>query len=346
MFEFEQLRVPLVVAPMAGGPTTPALVAAAVDAGAFGFLAAGNLTAARFIAQFEQLRSLTSAPFGVNLFVPAIENSTEDATADRSGEVARYRELLAPDAARYGVALPEVDGSDTDDWSAKLEYLREHPVDVVSFTFGLPDGREFDRLHEVGTHVAVMVTDAEEAGAASDRGADSLIVQGPDGGGHRGTHAVVKRPGALDLDALLAEVASASSLPRIAAGGVSSRERVEELLASGAAAVQLGTAFLRAAESGAPRVHKDALASGRYSETAVTRAFTGRYARGLLNRFIREHDGDAVAAYPELNLLTRPLRAAAAAAGDPDGLALWAGVGFATAAELPAAEILASLTPR
>jgi nitronate monooxygenase len=346
MFGFDQLRVPLVVSPMAGGPSTPELAAAAANAGALGFLAAGNLPVAGLIERIARLRQLTASPFGVNVFVPTIENTVEAAPLDRSDAVAEYRELLAADAERYGITLPEVNGSDTDDWSAKLEYLLEHPVAVVSFTFGLPDCRVFDRLHAVGTHVIVTVTDAEEALAASDQGADGLAVQGPLAGGHRGTHAVAKQPGAVGLDALLASIATVTSLPRIAAGGIATRERIDELLADGAAAVQLGTVFLRADECGASPWHKDALASGRYRSTAVTRAFTGRPARGLVNRFLTEHDGEAIAAYPEVNLLTRPLRAAAAAASDPDGMALWAGTGFASARALPAADILAALAPR
>ncbi|HEY5320022.1 MAG TPA: nitronate monooxygenase [Galbitalea sp.] len=346
MFGFDQLGVPLVVSPMAGGPSTPELAAAAANAGALGFLAAGNLPAAGLIERIDRLRQLTANPFGVNVFVPTVENVAEAAPADRSDAVAGYRKLLAADAERYGVTLPDVNGNDTDDWSAKLEYLLEHPVAVVSFTFGLPERRVFDRLHAVGTQVIVTVTDAEEALAASDQGADGLAVQGPLAGGHRGTHAVAKEPGELGLDALLASIAAVTSLPRIAAGGVATREGVEELLADGATAVQLGTVFLRADECGASPSHKDALASGRYGNTAVTRAFTGRPARGLVNRFLTEHDADAIAAYPEVNLLTRPLRAAAAAAGDPDGMALWAGTGFAAARALPAADILADLAPR
>ncbi len=121
--------------------------------------------------------------------------------------------------------------------------------------------------------------------------------------------------------------------------------RVRELLAGGAVAMQLGTAFLRSPESGASQLHKDALASGRFAGTAVTRAFSGRYARGLENRFIRDHDPDAVAAYPEINLTTRPLRAAALAAGDPEALSLWAGTGYTEATELAAAEVIAGLWP-
>jgi nitronate monooxygenase len=346
MFAIEQLGVPLVVAPMAGGPSTPALAAAAAEFGALGFLAAGNLPAARLIADIQRLRELTNRPFGVNVFVPSIENVAEGEVPDRSEAVDRYRQDIEADAARYGVALPDVDPGDTDDWSSKIEYLLEHPVAVVSFTFGLPDRRVIERFQSVGTHVTVTVTDVEEAMAASEQGADSLAVQGPEAGGHRGTHAVAKRPSNESLELLLRGITGVTGLPLIAAGGVSDREEVERLLSHGAAGVQVGTLLLRSLESGASQPHKDALASGQYDHTSVTRAFTGRFARGLANRFMVEHDAEAVAAYPEINLMTRPLRAAAAAAGDPDAMSLWAGTGFAHADAIAAADILDVLSPR
>jgi nitronate monooxygenase len=345
MFAIEQLGVPLVVAPMAGGPSTPALAAAAAEFGALGFLAAGNLPAVRLIADILRLRELTNRPFGVNVFVPSIENAAEGEVPDRSEAVDRYRQDIEADAAQYGVTLPDVDPGDTDDWSSKIEYLLEHPVAVVSFTFGLPDHRIIERLQSVGTHVTLTVTDVAEALAASEQGVDSLAVQGPTAGGHRGTHTVAKEPSDASLEELLHGIAKVTDLPLIAAGGVSNRAGVERLLALGAASVQLGTMFLRSTESGASQIHKDALASGRYDDTAVTRAFTGRFARGLANRFMIQHDAQAVAAYPEINLMTRPLRAAASAAGDPEAMSLWAGTGFAHAQPIDAADILDALRP-
>jgi nitronate monooxygenase len=347
MFDLAELRVPLVVAPMAGGPSTPALAAAVAGTGGLGYLAAGNLPVQRMIGQVEQLWALGAEEFGVNVFVPAAANTAEDgvdpSAPDRSAAVARYRLLLAGEAERYGIELPDADPADTDDWEAKIAYLLEHPVPVVSFTFGLPRRPVIDALHGVGSHVTITVTDAAEAAAATESGADSLAVQGPEAGGHRGTHTVAKRPSDLELDALLGVVAEISDLPRIAAGGVASAARVRELLGAGASAVQLGTAFLRTPESGASDLHKDALASGRHPRTVVTRAFTGRFARGLENRFIIDHDAEAVAAYPEINLTTRAIRAAALAAGDPEALSLWAGTAYADARNSPAAEVVASL---
>lgn len=336
MFSFSDLPIRIVTAPMAGGPSTPALVTAAASVGAFGFLAAGSKSVEALAAQVEEARVSCPGPFGVNLFVPGVVRGD-------SAEVEAYRAELAQDAARYGVELPTVNADSTDLWQEKIEYLLAHPVPVVSLTFGVPSEQVVDGMHSVGTHVTVMVTDPGEAAAAEAVGADSLCVQGPDAGGHRGTHAVDKTPDARDLDKLLAEVRQVTPLPLIAAGGISTPERVAQLLDRGAVAVQVGTAVLLTPECGASAVHKEALRSGGYPDTTLTRAFSGRLARGLTNRFILDHDASAPAAYPELNQLTGPLRAAAAAAGDQGGVSLWAGTGYARIREAPAADIISEL---
>ncbi len=363
MFSLNDLQIPLLAAPMAGGPSTTALVAAGARAGGFGILAAGYKTATAMANEIEVGRELTGNRLGVNVFVPAAtagvalspggsgpaggahraSGSDGADRADRAARVAEYAHVLEADAQRYAVALPAPDPADTDGYSEKIDYLLRHPLPLVSFTFGLPEPEIVKRLHDVGTHLTLTVTDAAEARAAVARGADSLCVQGPDAGGHRGTHAVGTSPGSQSLTALLAELAHVTALPLIAAGGVGSGADVRKLVAAGASAVQLGTLLLRTPESGAQPTHKDALASGEYTGTSVTRAFSGRLARGLTNRFIREHDGQAPAAYPEVNQLTRPLRAAAALAGDPDGLALWAGTGFMHSRAEPAERIMAEL---
>jgi nitronate monooxygenase len=168
-------------------------------------------------------------------------------------------------------------------------------------------------------------------------------VQGTEAGAHSGTFtndgSPDARPGLPDL---LAEVAAATRLPVIAAGGLADAAGVAAMLNSGATAAALGTAFLRCPESGAHSLHKAALADPRFSSTAVTRAFSGRPARALVNQFLREHR-DAPAGYPEINNATRPLRAGAAAAGDADRMSLYAGLGFRSASDRPAAEIIGEL---
>jgi nitronate monooxygenase len=339
VFTFTDLRIRILAAPMAGGPSTPALVRAAASVGAFGFLAAGSKSVEALAAQVDEALATVDGPFGVNLFVPGTVHGDPDA-------VQAYRAELAEDAPRYGVQLPEPDAASTDHWAEKIDYLLAHPVPVVSFTFGTPSAEVVKRMHAVGTHVSVMVTDPDEAVAATKVGADSLVVQGPEAGGHRGTHTVDKAPDTRELDQLLEDVQSVTALPLIAAGGSGTPERVVELLARGAVAIQVGTALLLTPECGASAVYKDALRSRVYGGTTLTRAFSGRYARGLTNRFILDHDRTAPAAYPELNQLTRPLRAAAAAAGDQGGVSLWAGGGFRDVREAPAAEVILGLWAR
>src|SRR5687768_8083690 len=188
MFALSQLERPVVAASMAGGPSTPALVSAVSAAGALGFLAAGYKTPDAVAAEIAAVRG--TDPFGVNLFVPGPTGPPVDA----------YREELRGEAERYGVTLPDVDPTDTDEWAGKLDLLWRNPVPVVSFTFGLPDPDVIARFHEVGTHVTVTVTNPEEAQRSQAHGADSLCVQGPDGGAHRGTHRVADEPDRRSLE--------------------------------------------------------------------------------------------------------------------------------------------------
>ena len=325
------IRRPVVVAPMAGGPSTPGLVVAATAAGALAFLGAGYKTAAALRAEMDAVRAGTGAPFGVNVFVPGAP------AADRTA-LARYLAELEPEAAALGVRPGAADWDD-DDWDAKLAALLAAPPAVVSFTFGCPAEDVVAALRAAGSQVWVTVTASDEAAVAAARGADGLCVQGPEAGAHRGTFSAPATPPAVPLHQLLRDVAAVTALPLIAAGGIMSHADVRAAMAAGAVAAQCGTAFLRCPESGAQPLHKAALADPAFTATAVTRAFTGRPARGLVNRFMLDHP-DAPPAYPEVHFATRPLRAAAAAAGDTGRMNLWAGEGYRAATERPAAEIV------
>jgi nitronate monooxygenase len=327
-------RCPVVVAPMAGGPSTTGLVAAASAAGALGFLAAGYKTAAAMLAEMDAAQAGPGAPFGVNVFVPGAPTDPAD--------LGDYLAELAPDADALGVAPGQPEWSD-DDWDAKLAALLARPPAVVSFTFGCPEPGVIAALRAAGSVVWVTVTTPDEAALAASRGADGLCVQGPEAGAHRGTFSLDADPPAVPMHQLLHDVAAVTGLPLIAAGGIMSHQDVRAALAAGAAAVQCGTAFLRCPESGAQPLHKAALADPAFTATAVTRAFTGRPARGLVNRFMLDHP-DAPPGYPELHFATRPLRAAAAAAGDTGRMNLWAGEGYRAAITRPAAEVVALLS--
>ena len=322
------LRRQIVVAPMAGGPTTTDLVIAAGRAGAFGFLAAGYKTPAAVATEIGAVRAATAEPFGVNVFVPG--RPYQDA-----GTLTRYLDSLGP-------ALGEASWDD-DGFDGKVAALLADAPAVTSFTFGCPAVGVIRALQDAGSAVVVTVTSPDEALAAAQAGADALCVQGYEAGAHRGTFVNEDVPGRdRGLLSLIGEVAAVTGLPQIAAGGIMGPRQVGAVLAAGAAAAQCGTAFLRSRESGAHPLHKAALADPRYTATTVTRAFSGRPARGLVNEFILAHP-DAPPAYPEINNATRPLRAAAAASGDTGRMSLWAGQGYRLAADLPVAEIIARL---
>lgn len=321
---------------MAGGPSTPALASAVSGAGGLGFLAAGYKTAEAVAEDIAAVRATTTAPLGVNLFV--VEPCEPDPTT-----VQAYRRSLEPEAARLGVELGETRWDD-DQWSAKLELMLDTRPDVVSFTFGCPSADVLRQLADCGVLSMVTVTSVEEARAAVARGAATVSVQGPDAGGHRGAWALTDLTDATPLAELAAGVISVVDVPVVVGGGIDSAEAVHSLLTLGAVAVQIGTAYLLADEAGTNPTHRAALNDPAMTETALTRAYTGRWARGLANRFMAEH-ADAPAGYPQVHHLTNPLRKAAIAAGDMQVAHLWAGTNHASARAESAAEITTRLAP-
>jgi nitronate monooxygenase len=213
----------------------------------------------------------------------------------------------------------------------------------VSFTFGCPAPEIVSRLHEVGSQVVVTVTTPAEASMAADAGADAVAAQGIEAGGHQGTFLDDTAPDAgWGLLALVTAIRHQVQVPVIAAGGLMTGADVAAVVRAGAAAAQLGTALLRCPESGASEVHKSALTDPTFGETQITRAFSGRRARGLVNDFMRAHP-DAPSAYPHINNATRALRRQSVARGDPHGTNLWAGQGFRLAQDRPAAEVVAAI---
>ncbi len=324
-------RSRIVVAPMAGGPSTPQLVIAAARAGALGFLAAGYKAPATMAAEIASVRAATAEPFGVNVFMPGVPYAD-------AGTLDEYLGSLGT-AAPLGSATWDDDG-----FQDKVAVLLADPPPVVSFTFGCPGAEVISALRDAGSAVVVTVTSPGEAAMAAAAGADALCVQGFEAGAHRGTFVNDDAPGRdIGLLSLIGAVSASAGLPQIAAGGIMGPRQVRAVLAAGAVAAQCGTAFLRCPESGAHPVYKAALADPRFTATTLTRAFSGRPARGLVNKFILDHQ-DAPAAYPEINNATRPLRAAAAAAGDTERMSLWAGQGYRSASELAAGEIIERLS--
>lgn len=330
------LTVPVVAAPMAGGSSTPALVAAVTDAGGLGFLAAGNQTVDAVRDQIAVTRTLTTGAFGANLFVPELRE--DDASHREIKRVEAYRESLAAWADEFGVELP-LPHPDDDAWDAKLDLLEADPVAVVSFTFGIPSSKVVHRLQRVGTSVWASVTSVADAVVAASSGVDALVVQGTQAGGHRATSHCIDMPNEASTIALVAAVRWVVDLPVIAAGGVMDSDGLHDAIMAGATAVQCGTAFLLTPEAGTSAVVRAALVDDVFTETVVTRSFTGRLARGLANRWTTEFP-DAPAFYPAVHQVTSPLRAAAAEAGDAQRVHLWAGTGWRQARAEPAADVV------
>jgi nitronate monooxygenase len=331
-FSLDRLALPIVQAPLAGGPSTPALAAAVSEAGGLGFLAAGYKMADALADDVEAVRVATDAPFGVNVFAPPAKAADRDA-------VARYAARLIGEAERQGAILGDP-RSDDDDWDAKLALLHELRPAVASFTFGCPPEETIAALQADGIAAWVTATTPVEARAAADAGADALVVQGAEAGGHRGGFDDAA-PVAIGLLALLQLVSAEVELPLVATGGIMTGAGIAAVLAAGASAAQLGSALLLTPEAGTSAPHRAALERG--GETALTRAFSGRTARGIVNRFLREHDAEAPTAYPEVHHLTAPLRSAARERGDAEAINLWAGQAHALAQAEPAGELVRRL---
>jgi nitronate monooxygenase len=335
-FDIRDISKPLIVAPMAGGPSTPQLAAAASNAGGLGMLAGGLLSADVLAERLDTARVLTSGPLGVNLFVPQPSAGTQP-------QYTEYAKALAPETQRHGVQTG-IPRDDDDGWAAKLVVVSDMRPTVVSFTFGLPSEETCSCLRSSGILVFATVTTAAEAKMAVALGVDAVVVQGPAAGGHRATFDPAAPPCDTPMLQLLSAIRVDADIPIVASGGLVNADDVARVLAAGAVAAQLGTAFLLADEAGTHPTHRAALRNKAFDETVVTRAFTGRYARALRNGFVDRYDKQAPFGFPQIGHVTAPLRSAAAEADDPHGMALWAGTGFRQARNGSVAEIFRSLT--
>jgi nitronate monooxygenase len=326
----DELRVPIVLAPLSGGPSTPELVVAVCEADAFGFLAGGYLSSSRLFDQVLDVRRLTGRPFGVNLFTPPAQPADPRSYAPYVEQIRRW-------AGDRGLPVGQPHFDD-DEFSAKLELLSRTPVPVVSFTFGMPTDDVVRQLHSVGSEVWLTVTTPTEATIAVDGGADALVVQGLEAGGHLGSFIDDDTVPRYTLHSLL-QLLCGVGRPLVAAGGMVAGSGIAAALSAGARAAQLGTAFLLCPEANTAAAYRAALRHAG-APTGLTRAFTGRTARGIVNQFMIEHSAAAVSAYPEIHHVTLPFRHAACALGDADVSDLWAGETYPLIRERPAAGLV------
>src|ERR1700751_5503535 len=329
------MSIPLVAAPMSGGPTTPAMVPAAPQAGGLGMLAAGYKTVEAVEAEIRKVRA-EGIPFGINVFAP--NPLPVDPDSYRT-----YAAIVQQEAEQFGLSLPADPIEDTDRFDEKIALLLDDPEPIVSFTFGIPPRSVIAALQQANSVVVQTVTTPDEAAQAHDAGVDMLAVQAAAAGGPSGTLSPQKPLTPAPIGDLVKRIVATVPLPVMAAGGLATPAAVAEVIRAGAAAAVVGTVLLRAAESGASATHQAALTDPAYNETVLTRAFTGRPARGLRNAFIDAHEAEAPLGYPAIHYLTSPLRKAAAAAGKPDYVHLWAGTGYRHATAEPASDILRRL---
>jgi len=336
--------LPIIQAPMAGMQGS-ALAAAVCNAGGLGSLPCAMLSPQQLRDELTQLRQLTDMPFNVNFFChtpPAPDAARE----------ARWRSALAPYYADYGIDPSSIAAGPgrnpfSEETAALVEAFR--PA-VVSFHFGLPHTDLLQRVKAWGAKVLSSATTVEEALWLQEHGADAIIAQGLEAGGHRGMFLSDNITTQVGTFALLPQIVQAVNLPVIAAGGIADARGVAAAMVLGASAVQVGTAYMLCPEATTSALHRAALQSPAARHTALTNLFTGRPARGIVNRVIREL-GPLSAATPQFPLATTamaPLRAKAEAAGRSDFSPLWSGQNASGCKSIPAAELthqLAALLP-
>ena len=332
------LRHPVIQAPLAGGGDTPALVAAVCEAGALGFVGASYLTPLQIVETSRAVRAQTTRPFGINLFAPL-----QAPEAPLEPELAVTR--LEPFYAELALPRPEFPTLKAESFGEQLAAALESGASVFSFTFGVLPTAAIEAIKARGMFVIGTATTVEEAVALETAGVDGIVTQGSEAGGHRSTFAGSFEAGMVGTMALVPQVVDAVTVPVIASGGIMDGRGIVAALALGAGAVQMGTAFLTCHEAGIPDAYKEAILTAHEDETRLTRAFSGRPARGIVNRFMTEIDStsECILPFPLQNALTRPLRSAAAKQGRAEFLSLWAGQAVRLARRQSAADLIARL---
>jgi len=331
------ISTPIIQAPLAGGGDTAELVAAVSNAGALGSIGAAYLSPEQIIERGKAVRAATSGPFGINLFAPMVlhpvsEKAEQDAI-----------EAVTPYYAELGLAPPVLSKplSSFDDLFAAC---METDASVFSFTFGLLPAQAITEIKRRKRFLVGTATTVSEARALVDLGVDAIVAQGSEAGGHRGTFLETFEAGMVGTISLVPQIKDAVPIPVIASGGIMDGRGIAAALALGASAVQLGTAFLTCREAGVSDAYKEAILTSREDQTRITRAFSGRPARGIANRFLTAMaNEERVLPFPAQNAVTRPLRTASSQRNRSEYLSLWAGQGLRLARRTSAGELILRL---
>ena len=320
------LTYPIIQAPMAGGATTPKLIASVSNFGGLGSLGAGMTAPDVLNSQIDTIKTLTDHPFMINLMVLS-EHESNTFTSDIPAWLDEYYQKNQIDTS-----LPERPALRFAD---QLQVLYDNPVPVASFTFGIISAEQVQHLQSLGTRVVGTANHPHEAKAWADIGADAVCVQGVEAGGHRGGWLPQSANDPMGLLTLIGQTRACTDIPMIAAGGIMTGQDIKAVQAAGAELAQMGTAFLTTDQCGINDTYKQALIDAsqglRSTETRLTRLFSGKLARGLLNNYLRDFAqfecADTLPPYPQLNAMTKFMRADAAKRLDAEHLSLWAGQG-------------------
>ncbi|WP_107942565.1 NAD(P)H-dependent flavin oxidoreductase [Metasolibacillus fluoroglycofenilyticus] len=332
MLQQFQINKPIIQAPMAG-VTTPQLVIASCEAGILGSIGAGYLDGAATREFIQAVKKGTNKPFAVNLFVQ--EEPKIDVAVLQEARVA-----LQPIYDELNIA-PVQTVISKDVYSEQLQVVIDEQVPICSFTFGIPSATEIERLKAANIYIIGTATTLQEAQAVEAAGFDAVVLQGSEAGGHRGTFTEPLQ--LITTEELLVQVIGQVAIPVIAAGGIATASQVKNALAQGATAVQVGTAFLVAIESEVSPLYKQAILQSEHDMTTLTKAFTGKFARGLKNDFTERLKDAVVAPYPLQHHLTVAIRKESTVQGRPEFLSLWMGENSHLAKEATVADIVEEL---
>lgn len=336
--ELLKINYPLIQAPMAGNATTPAFIAAAANAGVLGSIGAGYLSASDLRKIIVETRDLTDKPFAVNLFVP------QSASAS-SNQIAKAKQCIETACEELHLKLKEVGPPYVPNFEDQMEVVLEEEIPIFSFTFGIPDESWIDQLKANGVILIGTATTLPEGQMLMEQGIDIIVAQGKEAGGHRGSFLGAVKDSLVSLSDLVRQLVDEVEVPVVAAGGIMDARDIFSALSLGALGVQMGTAFLSCPESGIHPDYKKALLTMKSDETVLTRAFSGKFARGIKNKFIErmsKHENE-ILPYPIQHALTLEMRKVAQQQNNIEFMSMWAGQAAFKSQGLPIAELIERL---
>lgn len=314
------LRHPIIQAPMAGGATTPELIAAVANQGGLGSLAAGYLSPAEIKLQIQNIRELTDNIFSVNLFVPEVHSASAQ-------QIEQACFAINTCACDINANVSTIQAPYAPPFEEQIAVLIDSNIRVVSFTFGIPEKYIIRQLKNKNIFTMATATSIDEALAIQENNIDAIVVQGSEAGGHRGSFLTAAEDSLFPIEILIDNIIKKIDVPVIASGGIMTGHALKKCIKQGASAVQLGTAFLTCDESGIPDIYKNVLLNQTKDNTVLTRVFSGKLARGINNQFIdcMQNKMDTILDYPIQHALTSVMRTKAKAANNADSMSLWAG---------------------